>query len=64
MHACTANKQGRAEGEKQARIILDGTMKEDCSAFVAKPRGTVMKKESMPTMHTTPSKRGLAYLLA
>ena len=52
--------QGRAEGEKQARIILGGTMKD----FVAKPRGTVIKKESMLTMHATPSKRGIAYLLA
>ena len=51
--------QGRAEGEKQARIILGGTMKD----FVAKPRATVIKKESMLTMHATPSKRGIAYLL-
>ena len=48
------------QGEKQARIILGGTMKN----FVAKPRGTVIKKESMLTMHATPSKRGIAYLLA
>ena len=32
--------------------------------FLAKPRGTVIKKESMLTMHATPSKRGIAYLLA
>ena len=38
-------------------------MKEDCRAFVGKPRGTVMKKEWMPTMHAAPSKRGIAYLL-
>ena len=37
-----------------------GTMKD----FVAKPRATVIKKESMLTMHATPSKRGIAYLLA
>ena len=57
--AVAHKQQGGAEGEKQARIILGGTMKD----FVAKPRGTVIKKASMHTMHATPSKRGIAYLL-
>ena len=49
---------------KQSRIVLDSTMKEDCSALVGHPRHTVMKNESMLTMHAPPSKRGTTYLLA
>ena len=59
----STSQKGRAEGGEQARIILDRTMKEDCSTLVGKLRGKVMKKEPVPTMHEAPSKRGIAHLL-